>query len=66
MALVLASGALGARPRFFIAAFPFIVAMARPLRGPAFRALLGTSAGALALLTLILISFISVPLAFTP
>jgi hypothetical protein len=66
MALVLSSGVLGARPRFFIAAFPFVVALARPVRGPAFHALLGASAAALGLLTLILVSFVSVTLSFTP
>ena len=66
MALVLSSGVLGARPRFFIAAFPFVVALARPVRGPAFHALLGVSAGALGLFTLILVSFINLHLAFTP
>jgi hypothetical protein len=66
MALVLSSGVLGARPRFFIAAFPFIIALARPVRGPAFHAVLGVSAGALALLTLILVSFINGHLVFTP
>jgi hypothetical protein len=66
MLTVLLSGDLGARPRFFIAAFPFIIALARWVRGPAFHALLGTSAAALGLLTLILVSFVSVTLSFTP
>jgi hypothetical protein len=68
MAFVIASGALGARPRFFIAAFPFIVAMARPAKGPVLQGLMGVSAGCLALLTLIIVtSNGSVPtLAFTP
>ncbi|HEX6476904.1 MAG TPA: mannosyltransferase family protein [Acidimicrobiales bacterium] len=66
MAFVIASGALGARPRFFIAAFPFIVALARPIRGAAFHALLGLSALSLGLLTIILVSGVSPSLAFTP
>jgi hypothetical protein len=68
MASVIASGALGARPRFFIAAFPFIVALARPAKGPVFQALLGVSAGCLALLTLLIVTANgSVPaMAFTP
>jgi hypothetical protein len=66
MALVLSSGVLGARPRFFVAAFPFIIALARPVRGPAFHALLGVSAGALGLLTLIIVSFLNGHLGFTP
>jgi hypothetical protein len=66
MALVLSSGVLGARPRFFVAAFPFVIALARPVRGPAFHALLGVSAGALGLLTLIIVSFLNGHLGFTP
>ncbi len=66
MALVLSSGPLGARPRFFIAAFPFVVALARPAKGPVFSALLGVSAGSLALLTLIITSGVTAALAFTP
>jgi hypothetical protein len=66
MGMVLCSGPLGARPRFFIAAFPFIVALARPVRGPAFSGLLGTSAACLGLLTLILAAGINQTLAFTP
>jgi Mannosyltransferase (PIG-V) len=66
MAFVLSSGPLGARPRFFIAAFPFVVALARPTRGPAFNAMLGVAAGALGLLTLIIASGVTAALAFTP
>jgi hypothetical protein len=66
MVFVIASGALGPRPRFFIAAFPFIVALARPIRGAAFHGLLGISALSLGLLTIIVVSGISPSLAFTP
>jgi hypothetical protein len=66
MAFVIASGALGPRPRFFIAAFPFIVALARPIRGAAFHALLGISALSLGLLTFIIVAGVSPSLAFTP
>ena len=66
MALVLSSGAVGARPRFFIAAFPFVVALARPARGPGFSALLGTAAGCLGLLTLIITAGVTAAQAFTP
>ena len=66
MAFVIASGALGPRPRFFIAAFPFIVALARYIRGPAFHGLLGISALGLGLLTFILVAGVSPSLAFTP
>ena len=66
MAFVIASATLGPRPRFFIAAFPFVVALARPVNGPAFDALLGTSAALLALLTVITIAAINPALAFTP
>jgi hypothetical protein len=66
MAFVIASGALGPRPRFFIAAFPFIVALARPIRGAAFHGLLGISALSLGLLTVILVAGVSPSLAFTP
>ncbi|TMM14059.1 MAG: hypothetical protein E6G01_13535 [Actinobacteria bacterium] len=66
MALVLSSGPLGARPRFFIAAFPFVVALARPARGPGFSALLGTAAGCLGLLTLIITAGVTAAQAFTP
>jgi hypothetical protein len=66
MALVLSSAVVGPRPRFFIAAFPFVVAMARPVRGPAFQALLGTSALCLGLLTLILVGGVNHDLQFTP
>jgi hypothetical protein len=66
MAFVIASGALGPRPRFFIAAFPFIVALARPIRGAAFHGLLGISALSLGLLTFIIVTGVSPSLAFTP
>ena len=66
MAFVIASGALGPRPRFFIAAFPFIVALARPIRGAAFHGLLGISALSLGLLTFIMVAGVSPSLAFTP
>jgi hypothetical protein len=66
MAFVIASGALGPRPRFFIAAFPFIVALVRPIRGAAFHGLLGISALSLGLLTFIIVAGVSPGLAFTP
>jgi hypothetical protein len=66
MVLVLSSAVVGARPRFFIVAFPFIAAMARPVRGPAFQALLGLSALCLGLLTLILVGGVNHDLQFTP
>jgi hypothetical protein len=66
MGLVLVSGPLGARPRFFIAAFPFVVALARPAKGIAFSALLGAAAGCLGLLTLIIVSGVTAAQAFTP
>jgi hypothetical protein len=66
MGLVLVSGPLGARPRFFIAAFPFVVALARPAKGTAFSALLGAAAGCLGLLTLIIVSGVTAAQAFTP
>jgi Mannosyltransferase (PIG-V) len=66
MAFVISSGTLGVRPRFFIAAFPFVVVLARSVRGAAFSALLGVSAGLLALLTLIIAADINPALAFTP
>jgi hypothetical protein len=66
MAFVLASGALGPRPRFFIAAFPFVVALARYIRGPAFHGMLGISALCLGLLSFILVAGVNPSLAFTP
>jgi hypothetical protein len=66
MAFVISSGTLGVRPRFFIAAFPFVVALARPAKGPAFSALLGASATLLALLTIIIIAAVNTAWTFTP
>jgi hypothetical protein len=66
MGLVLSSGPLGARPRFFIAAFPFVVALARPARGTILSVLLGTAAGCLGLLTLIIAAGATAAHSFTP
>jgi len=66
MAFVMSSGTLGVRPRFYIAAFPFVVAMARPAKGPAFSALLGASATLLALLTLVVVAAVNSAWTFTP
>lgn len=53
MALALSSAPVGARPRFFLAAFPLAIAMARVARGRAFGVLLGTSAALLVAVTLV-------------
>jgi hypothetical protein len=66
MAFVISSGTLGVRPRFFMAAFPFVVALARPAKGPAFSALLGASATLLALLTLVIVAAVNTAWTFTP
>ncbi len=52
MALALSSAPVGARPRFFLVAFPLTIAMARVLRGRAFGVALGASAALLVLVTL--------------
>jgi hypothetical protein len=66
MAFVISSGTLGVRPRFLLVAFPFVVALARPVRGSAFSALLGASATILALLTLITTAAVNTAWTFTP
>ncbi len=66
IAFVICSGTLGVRPRFLLAAFPFVVALARPARGPVFSALLGASAALLALLTLVIVAAVNTAWTFTP
>jgi hypothetical protein len=56
LAAALASGPVGARPRLLLVIFPFVIAAARVLRGQAFNALLGVSAGLLGLVTILTLS----------
>jgi len=50
LGLSLASATLGARPRFVLAAFPLVIAVAARARGVAFSVLLGASAASMPLL----------------
>lgn len=59
LTLAVLSGPQGARPRFLLAAFPLVAALAWVARGPRFHALLGSSAVLLALLTIITTSTIA-------
>lgn len=52
LAAALDSGPVGARPRLLLVIFPFVIAAARALRGQAFNAVLGASAGALGVVTM--------------
>ena len=56
LAAALASGPVGARPRLLLVIFPFVIAAARVLRGQAFNALLGASAGLLGVVTILTLS----------
>lgn len=53
MALALSSAPVGARPRFFLVAFPLAIAMARVARGRSFAVLLGCSTILLVVITLV-------------
>jgi len=53
MAIALASDITVSRPRFLLTAFPLVIALARPLRGWPFAAVLGTSAALLGALTIL-------------
>lgn len=53
MALALSSAPVGARPRFFVVAFPLVIAMARAARGWVYGVLLASSAALLVVVTLL-------------
>lgn len=56
LAAALTSGPVGARPRLLLVIFPFVIAASRTLRGQAFNALFGASAGLLGVVTILTLS----------
>lgn len=61
VALAAASATLGLRPRFVLSAFPLVIVGGRDLKGAAFAAVLGLSAGVLVLLTIVDLTGLFVP-----